>query len=359
MASIFQRGKVWYLSYYVGGKRIKKSVGKSKKIAQLALADIEIKLVKNQIGLPVEKEKPRDKYIDEFFNEYLTYSKTNHSKNTTKRYRAIIDNFSSFLKLYPGIKRLTHLKPNLFEQYKAHRRNGGNGEDEENGTRSAKTNTVNMEIQTLRTIFKLAIQWGYIEKNPTEGIKYLKVTDAKPARFLNKKEIKTLLDNCDKKLYPVFLTFIYTGLRKGELLNLTWKDVDFKRKMVKVRAKEDWQPKTSERDIPLHKEVLKVLKKLKDKNPFKSKYVFCSPDGDKCKIKLRRRLMEVTKICGFPDVTKIHSLRHTFASHLVMSGVDLPTVAKLMGHADIATTMIYAHLAPDHLSGAVDKLKLS
>ena len=363
MASIFKRGKVWYLSYYVGGKRVKKAVGKSKKVAQLAQADIEVKLAKHEVGLPVEEEKPKDKNIDEFFNEYFSYSRTNHSKNTTKRYRAIIDNFKAFLELYPGIKRLSQLQPNLFEQYKTHRRNGGNGDngdmEEENGAKTAKTNTVNMEIQTLRSIFKLAIQWGYLEKNPTEGVKYLKVTDAKPARFLSKKEIKALLENCGPELYPIFLTFIYTGLRKGELLNLTWDDVDFRRKIIKVRAKEDWQPKTSEREIPIHEEVKKVLKELQGKNSGKSKYVFSSSDGSKCKLKLRRRLMEVTKKSGFPDVTKIHSLRHTFASHLVMSGVDLPTVAKLMGHADIATTMMYAHLAPDHLVGAVEKLDLS
>jgi len=52
----------------------------------------------------------------------------------------------------------------------------------------------------------------------------------------------------------------------------------------------------------------------------------------------------------------IHTFRHSFASHLIMSGVDLPTVQKLMGHSDIETTMIYAHLAPEHLKGAVDKL---
>ncbi len=58
-------------------------------------------------------------------------------------------------------------------------------------------------------------------------------------------------------------------------------------------------------------------------------------------------------------VTKIHSLRHAFASHLVMSGVDLLTVQKLMGHSDIQTMMIYSHLAPDHLNGAIEKLSFS
>ena len=58
----------------------------------------------------------------------------------------------------------------------------------------------------------------------------------------------------------------------------------------------------------------------------------------------------------FHDVTKIHTLRHTFASHLVMKGVDLPTVQKLLGHSDIQTTMIYSHLAQDHLNDAINKL---
>lgn len=73
--------------------------------------------------------------------------------------------------------------------------------------------------------------------------------------------------------------------------------------------------------------------------------------------RLRKRLMSITKRCGLPDVTKLHTLRHTFASHLVMKGVDLPTVSKLMGHADIETTMIYAHLADKHVDKAVEKLK--
>ena len=65
------------------------------------------------------------------------------------------------------------------------------------------------------------------------------------------------------------------------------------------------------------------------------------------------------KAAGIESLTKVHTLRHTFASHLVMKGVDLPTVKKLMGHSDIQTTMVYAHLAPDHLAEAVDRLEFS
>ena len=67
-------------------------------------------------------------------------------------------------------------------------------------------------------------------------------------------------------------------------------------------------------------------------------------------------MIKIAKAAEIENLTKVHTLRHTFASHLVMSGVDLPTVSKLMGHSDIETTMIYAHLAPEHLADAVNKL---
>ena len=101
------------------------------------------------------------------------------------------------------------------------------------------------------------------------------------------------------------------------------------------------------------------MTELKEKQNSETNLVFHNGKGKPIpNNKLRIQLMRVAKKCGFPDVTKIHSLRHTFASHLVMKGVDLPTVKKLMGHADISTTMIYSHLSADHLVNAVDKLDL-
>jgi len=74
---------------------------------------------------------------------------------------------------------------------------------------------------------------------------------------------------------------------------------------------------------------------------------------------LRLELIKIARKASIKDLTKIHTLRHTFASHLVMNGVDLPTVKRLMGHTDIQTTMIYAHLAPEHLTDAVNKLNIT
>ncbi len=72
---------------------------------------------------------------------------------------------------------------------------------------------------------------------------------------------------------------------------------------------------------------------------------------------LRRELIKIAKVAEIDDFTQVHSLRHTFASHLIMNGIDLTTVKTLLGHSDIQTTMIYAHLAPAHLVESVNKLQ--
>jgi site-specific recombinase XerD len=84
--------------------------------------------------------------------------------------------------------------------------------------------------------------------------------------------------------------------------------------------------------------------------------VFGATPEEVMKKRLRRELMRASKKCSFPDVTKLHTTRHTFASQLVMAGESLETVAKLLGHADLETTRIYAHLSPDYLKRAVEKL---
>ncbi|MBA7702577.1 Tyrosine recombinase XerC [subsurface metagenome] len=142
-------------------------------------------------------------------------------------------------------------------------------------------------------------------------------------------------------------------MRRDELRFLEWKDIDFKRSKIKIRAKEGFQPKTTEREIPISKKLYAVLGRL----AHNGSYIISNSDGQPWhRNKFRNEFMRIAKGAGLQGVTKLHSLRHTFASHLVMAGVDLASVQKLMGHRNIQTTMIYAHLSPGHLAQAVDKL---
>jgi site-specific recombinase XerD len=225
--------------------------------------------------------------------------------------------------------------------------------------KGARAHTINFEIGTLRAVFNMAIKWDYLKENPTKGVVRLKVNDSKQPRFLTKEECQKLLDNSSEELRNIFYVFLNTGMRKAELENLEWADVDFRRGKIKIRRKDFWKPKTGEREIPVNQGTRELLKKLKGENDkdLQSNFVFPATDGGKIKEKLRRQLIRIAEKAKVKDLTKIHSLRHTYASHLVMKGVDLPTVQKLMGHSDIQTTMIYSHLAPDHLADAVEKLE--
>jgi integrase len=198
----------------------------------------------------------------------------------------------------------------------------------------------------------------YLKDNPTQNASRIKVDDAKPPRFLTVDECSRLLETSPPHLYQIYFTFLHTGMRKSELENLQWGDVDFQRKKIRIQYKEDWQPKSGERDIPMTDALSELLVDMKSKAKKSSAkdYVFIVKQSGHSRNWIREQLIQVARKADIEDLTKLHTLRHTFASHLVMQGVDLPTVKKPMGHSDIETTMIYAHLAPDHLARAVTKL---
>jgi len=341
VATLRKKGNIYFVDYRVNGRRIRKAVGRSKKIADLACKDLEVKLAKNELGF-LKADQPFAKLVE----EYRAYCKTNLAPSTQRRYQAILDNFTRFLKqTHYELEKISQFKPKVFEDFKQFRR----GEN-------AESRTINHEIITIKMMFRLAVQWGYIDQNPVIGVSSLRIPQKNAPRFLTEEECKKLLEASDKWLYPIFYTFLNTGMRKSELENLEWSDVDFDRKKIKITVKDEWSPKTNEREIPINDGLLEVLKNQRAKVKG-SKYVFTDEgDGQIYKNRLRKRLMTLTKKLGFGEVTQIHALRHTFASHLVMKGVDLATVKKLMGHSDIDTTMIYSHLTEKHVDDAVGKL---
>lgn len=153
----------------------------------------------------------------------------------------------------------------------------------------------------------------------------------------------------------IVIILVNTGLRWAELANLEWDDVDMKRKELYIRIKDKWRPKEDEeRKMPLTETAISILEKLEKKN----NWVFLSPRGTKLRHSHAwEDFRKMVKKAGLENVT-IHTLRHSYASHLVMSGVDLYTVGQLLGHRDLKSTQIYSHLSQDHLKEAVNKLEL-
>ncbi len=360
MGKTYKRKGIWYVDLRVNGRRVRKKAGKSKHLAELYLKDLELKAERNQLGFLERREIA----LGDFVQEFLKYSAANHRPPTTARYRAALDNFQRFIKQETKVKRLSEITTEIVEKYKTWRRTtpvARNGADPQRVipsavNKGAKSYTVNFEVMTIKTILNLAVKWKYLETSPAHGVKKLKNEDTKPRRFLSEAECKRLLVEAPKALFPIFFTFMNTGMRRAELVNLEWADVDFDQRILRIRRKPFWMPKTGEREIPVNEELLLVLRRL----PKRGNFVFTDEKGKQLNAdSVRKELVHIARKANIPNLTELHALRHTFASQLNKQGVDLPSIQKLMGHNSIETTMIYTHQTTQHLREAVSRLKLS
>lgn len=209
--------------------------------------------------------------------------------------------------------------------------------------------TRNRHLAHLSSVFNRGKEWGLITDNPAQGIKPLRENGAR-TRFLDKDEIQLLLNAASKEFCPILTTALHTGMRKGEILNLMWSDVDFKNRLITVTESKSGK----KRMIPMDNNLFETLRTLPSR--FKRGYVFPSPVKDgKPRFGVQRQFSSAVKKAEIENI-RFHDLRHTFASHLVMNGVDVVTVKELLGHASLTMTMRYTHLAPDHRLRAVKTL---
>ena len=196
-------------------------------------------------------------------------------------------------------------------------------------------------------MFNRAIVWGKVEHSPCKAIKLFKENNQR-LRFLEKEEIDKLLRNCSKHLRPIVAVALNTGMRKGEILGLKWYDIDIKRSVIHLLDSKNGE----KREVPINDIIKKTLIAV-PKHP-ESQYIFCNKEG-KPYSDIKKSFFTALKKAGIINF-HFHDLRHTFASHLVMSGVDLNTVRELLGHKSFEMTLRYNHLSPDHKKRAVDIL---
>ena len=294
MPTIRKRGKIWYLDYRIDGKRVKRSIGPSKRVAELELKKIEVQLSQGDLKPP-----PQKKNLIEFFEELKKYIEVNKNQKTKIRYLEVLNHFKEFLKDYPGIIHLGQINSRIMEEYKQTR------------IEKVAPKTVNFELGTIGHFFNLAMKFNYISKNPVSDVEKLRLQQKTP-RYFSEEEIKLILENCGERLYPIFLTFLYTGLRKSELINLEWADIDLKNRVLKVHIKDFWEPKFgSARVIPINSKLYEVMSNLE----MKSIWVFSTQSGLQVR-HLRRELLRICDRLGIRNVT-LHTFRHTFASHLL------------------------------------------
>ncbi len=214
--------------------------------------------------------------------------------------------------------------------------------------------TVVRYLSSLSTLFETAIKdWHWIEKNPVKLIRKPSVSNSRD-RFLSEDECKRLLAACKESrntyLYSIVVLALCSGMRRGELLGLQWRDIDFEKKLIVLRETKNG----TTRYIPmigLAEQVLKII--FENETIIDLTYnVFPSLNLDRY-LDIRTAWQFALKRAEIIDF-KFHDLRHSCGSFLHMSGANQRDIAEILGHKDLRMTYRYTHQSKEHLAGIME-----
>lgn len=304
--------------------------------------------------------------IQKLLTEWLeTYQKEHIKTRTYTRYQGLIS-----MHIIPvlGERNIAELGRREIQEFLMQQKKDGNIRS---GDKLSSTST-NMMLSVLNLAFEYACDMEYLEENPCVRVRRTKAEVKKMEAFMveEQRAIEAEITKADDKRLHGILLCLYTGVRIGELLGLTWSDVDFDRGVIKItktvyREKDDngtWnlcvdtpKTKTSDRVIPLPEYMTEMLQH--DLATANSPYVVENKKGERMSIRSYQYIFE--KLTERAGVRKLnfHALRHTFATRAIECGMDIKTVADIMGHKNASITLNrYAHCMLDHKIEMMQKL---
>jgi site-specific recombinase XerD len=218
--------------------------------------------------------------------------------------------------------------------------------------------SVNMYFRSIKSIFSEAVKLDILDKSPFRNSSTVKVPERRPV-YLTKEDLQKLLDAVhNQTLKDLFTVAAYSGLRRSEIIHLKWEHIDFQKSQIHILNNAEFHTKTGkERSVPMHEKVFDILKRRSMKHGTFESYVFCKSGGFRLtECYVTHKFRDYCDKVGLPDTVHLHTLRHTTASFLVNAGVSLYEVQKILGHQDISTTQIYAHIAPSTLQQSINRI---
>ncbi|TYB31714.1 MAG: tyrosine recombinase [Candidatus Mcinerneyibacterium aminivorans] len=210
--------------------------------------------------------------------------------------------------------------------------------------------TINRKISTLRNYFNFLKREQIINDNPAKDLVSAK-TRRKLPDFLTADEINDLLDNMkndnilDLRNKLIFELLYATGMRVSELVNLKKNKIDFSNNSIKILGKGQ-----KERIVPINSRLLNLIKKYFNRRNYEGEFLLLSNNGNKLYPRDIRRIIKkvIKNMSMMKDITP-HTIRHSFASHLLENGADLRMVQELLGHSSVSTTQIYTHISMEKM----------
>jgi integrase/recombinase XerC len=230
------------------------------------------------------------------------------------------------------------------------------------GTQNYSKSTVARKLATLRSFYKFCLRRGYVKAHPLAAIRTPKQEKRLP-KFLELEQITkllstpddgTLLGARDRAMLEVLFS---TGVRVSELVDLNFMDLDFDGQVIRVRGKGKKQ-----RTTPIGQTAIAAIRKYLDmrradsRSPaFDQTALFVNKHGQRLSTRsVRRKLDKYLAECGLDPSISPHTLRHSFATHMLNRGADLRSVQELLGHQSLSTTQVYTHLTAPRLKAAYD-----
>jgi len=282
-----------------------------------------------------------DRYIEKFIR-YLEIEK-NYSKYTISNYRLDLEGFKKFL----GDSALEKIDYLVLRKYLAILKE-----------KNLKNRTVGRHLSTLRSFFKFLIREGHLKTNPIASLSSPKQEKPLPL-FLTEEEVTKLIGSVkldDERGFrdrAVIETFYSTGIRVSELVGLNIEDIDFIGAVIKVLGKGK-----KERIVPIGDIALAAIRAYLErrKKEQEAGALFLNKSGKRITDRgIRNIIDKYIRIASIRQGVSPHTLRHSFATHLLNRGADLRSVQELLGHVNLSTTQIYTHLTTEKLKKVYDK----
>ncbi len=348
--AVYKKKNKWYYQFMVNGERrhgVIPGVSEKKEAEKIENA-IKIRVVQQQNGLIPKEEK--NVTLSQLKNLYENYSKTNKKsyKHDVYSLNIIVNYFGTSA----IVQKITPKKIEDFKQYLKSERN-------------LKNSSINRYLEILSKMFNLGIDNEIIRNNPLQKTAKLREDNHK-IRFLSTEEEIRLFKAIEyehevldrytrlKKivkpylfLKPIIITALQTGMRRGEILNLKWSNIDFTYGFIELLDTKSGKA----RKVPISDTLRDVLNSIEHQ----SEYVFVNPKTNKPYIDLKKSFHQVMKLANIKNF-RFHDLRHTVATRLVENNIDLAVIQEILGHAHIETTMRYAHPVPKRKLEAIDVL---
>ena len=279
------------------------------------------------------------RYIEKFIR-YLEIER-NYSRHTILNYQLDLGNFARFLGEAP-LEKVDYL---ALRKYLAQLKQ-----------KNESSRSIARHLSALRSFFKFLVREGYLKNNPIAGLSSPKLDKHLP-QFLTEEEINQLInavvaeDERSLRDRAILETFYSTGIRISELVGLSLEDVDFISGIVKVMGKGK-----KERIVPIGECAIRAIRNYLDKRKKETNAVFLNKNGRRLSDRgVRGIVAKYLRLASIKQGISPHTLRHSFATHLLNHGADLRSVQELLGHVNLATTQIYTHLTTERLKSIYDK----